>query len=533
MTLSTQIEPGSLRPRALSIRARSQTIVYVGIWTALLIIGSVLRFWHLGVKPGWQSDEPVYTSIAGNLLRHGTLNEHLQAGLGWVPFLWHPPFYFLLLSGWFHLFGIGIPQARVLSVVSSLVMFCVLFRLVWKLYDAKLALATVGLLLFDGWLIFAQRVSYIENTLILIIVVTVLLYQRALERPTFVRFVVAGLALGAGVIFKHTGIYLIVGLALHWVIVRKEHRKHALMFAVAGVVMAAYVVWMITAFDFGHHDWYLTQSLIQLERSFGFRAGPGTLTSPLKAIQLLSRQYYIFLPSLMLALASTVLMIVRSVQCVRHRSIEPLRANTLLFAWAAGGILSFALLSLRFSQYFVLILVPTYCFGYVELFTFLRAHRTSRDGSRSFTRRLHSVRRSSSPLSHSVSGRRISVFLGPAIVVTIVAFGLWSTYLRVFSRTDNVLLQVKEYAATHIPKHATVITTESIGDEIAQPWCVETRAAACEYAATYIIVYTTYLQGNPKNDPAFYSTLQGLQRFATFRGFKETASVWGIRPAAK
>jgi len=515
MAVETEQHPGApagleLPPAAAPFRrslagrlaADRWTIAFLGV----LAVGAVARFWDLGTRPGWQPDEPVYASIGRTLLLHGTLNDRIEAGLPWAPFLFHPPFYFLVLDGWFRVFGAGIPAARALSVVSSLVAFALVWALLRRLYDVRLATITTTLLVFDGWLLFVERVSYIENTLMVLVVLTLVLYRRALEHPTTARLVLAGASLGATAVFKQTGAYLLVVVLLH-AFIRRDRRAHLAIFGTAFLVIAAYVSYMGIAYDYGGHDWFVTDTLIQLRRTFGLRASGGTLTSPLKALHLLSRQYAVFLPSLLVAISAFVVMVVRVVQCVRRRSFAPVEHVGLLFAWSWGAVVTFAAISLRFPEYFVLVLVPLYCYLYVEAVLFVGKRREGAGSARSGL-----VRRG---------------WVAPAAVGLLVALGLGSATLRVYSRHDNALGAVAAYARAHIPHGATVITIESIGDEIPQPWCDEQRASACASSASYVITYTTFLQGNPPDDPAFYAKLRQLVRLATFRGFKETVTVWG------
>ncbi len=56
-------------------------------------------------------------------------------------------------------------------------------------------------LAFDGWLLFVQRVSYVENTLMAIIVAGFLLYERALRRPPARRFALAGAMFGFAAVY--------------------------------------------------------------------------------------------------------------------------------------------------------------------------------------------------------------------------------------------------------------------------------------------------------------------------------------------
>jgi 4-amino-4-deoxy-L-arabinose transferase-like glycosyltransferase len=465
---------------------------------ATLASVTLIRLWQVGGKPGWQSDEPVYTAVAANVARFGTLNEHIQYGLSWSPFLFHPPFYFLVLAGWFDLVGTGVPQARVLAVLMTLIMFALLCRLLWKLHGPRVALVTLTLVAFDGWLLYIQRVSYIENTLFVLIMTGLLMYQRALERRGWLSFLVAGMVIGCATVFKYTGVYLIVTVGIYWLIVRREHRLHLTLLGGWAFILALYAAIMTPLFHVGPNNWFISDNLLQLERVTGLRSSGGTLTSPLALGYLLAHQYAVFLPSLIVATASFVLVVRKVVQCARTRSVAPLERNTLLFSWTVAGIIVFGASRLRYQQYFALLLVPMYSFLWTEL--------------------LHTVARYSRP-------RRIAA----AVAAVVVLAGLGSFYLRVVSRNDNVLAQTRQYALTEIPQNDVVLTPEQIGDEVGQRWCTLYRAPACRYAATYIITYITFLQGNPPHDPFVSALLRESAKVKTFRGFKETVTVWRIR----
>jgi 4-amino-4-deoxy-L-arabinose transferase-like glycosyltransferase len=494
--------PGAEYPGPVSHRKVPNIRWELAAAGAVLVMAAALRLWEISGKPGWQSDEPVYTSIATNIATVGTLNEHLQYGLPWAPFLFHPPFYFLLLAGWFKLFGAGIPQARVLGAAMVMVMFTLLFRLLWKLHGLRIAVITLTFLAFDGWLLFIQRVSYIENVLFVFVVGALLLYQRALERPARLRFLIAGLAVGCAIVFKQTGSYVLPSVLLNWLIIRREHRNHLLLTGAALAVVAAYFGGMTVMFDVGANHWFLDDTLIQLERVLDIRSSGGTLTSPFALLDLLSHQYAVFLPSFLVAVAGFVLVVRRVVQCARTRSVMPLHGNTLLFSWTAAAIVVFGASELRYQQYFALLLIPLYCFLWTEL-------------------------------SHLVATRGVgrpqllqAAAVGAALVVMA---GLFTFYLRVASRSDDVLAQVRQYAMTKIPRSDVVVAPEQIGDELNQRWCSVYRAPVCKYSATYVITYITFLQGNPPDDPVLYALLKNSVRLVTFHGFKETVTVWRVR----
>jgi 4-amino-4-deoxy-L-arabinose transferase-like glycosyltransferase/putative flippase GtrA len=473
-----------------------------GAWSAglalagILAAAALLRLWDVGNKPGWQSDETVYTDIARTLATSGLLSEHTQYQASWAPFLFHPPFYFLLLAGWFKIVGAGVPQARALSAIASVVTLCLLARLIWKLHGQAVALVTAAFLAFDGWLLYVQRVSYIENVLLLIIVTGFLLYERALRCPSAPRFVLAGIVLGLAIVFKQTGFYVLPAVLLNWLIIRKEKRNHWFLLSGMGGVMCAYLGVMIPLFDPGKHDWFAADSMIQLERVLYLRVSRGTLSSPGEFVHLLMEQYVVFLPSFAVALAGVIVIVVKF---ARARSLLPAERNSLLFSWAVAGVVVFGASALRYDQYFELALIPLYCLLWTEACQFVRS-------------------------------RRHLMPAAAAAGLIVLAAGLGTFCFRVAGRSDNALYQVQQYALAHIPRGSVVITEEDIGDEIQQPWCSTTQASVCGASATYAITYASYLQSaTPPDDSAFQALMTDATSAATFQGFKETITVWRLR----
>jgi 4-amino-4-deoxy-L-arabinose transferase-like glycosyltransferase len=476
-------------------RQQRMTLLAGLAFVAALVIGTSLRLWHLGISPAWQWDEAVYYRVSINV-QHGLLSEHSTYGVAWEPFLYQPPFYFVLLSHWFDLVGASIYHARLLGVILTAAMQVVLFRLLWKLHGLYVALFAIIPIIFDGWLMYIERVSYIENALMLIIVVAFLLFQRAMERPSWHRFALAGVAIGFAASFKQTGAYVVLAVLLCWLITRREHRRHLLLVGVAAAAIAAYLIVMVKLYDVPGHDWFIGQSTTQIRRVLGLQYSGGTLTSPGGVLHLLEAQYRYFVPSVLVALAALVTVVRRVLQCYIARSWEPVRGNALLFSWFVTGIVVFGLSSLKFPQYFALILLPGYCFLWTEV---------SRWDWRPALRR------------------------GAVVAAALAGLGSFMLTVPVFS--VNTLAQVQQYAATQIPPGSVVVTEQSIGDLIQQPWCTVEAATPCSSVAQYAITWRTYLQSSFKQgDAAFRALMRNRVEIKTFKGAVGTATVWKLNP---
>lgn len=455
--------------------------------------GAAIRLWRLGTSPAWQWDEAVYLRVSVGV-QHGVLAEHPVYGAAWEPFLYQPPAYFLALARWFDLVGASIYHARLLGVGWTAGLQVILFRLVARIHGSRLALTVLPPVVFDGWLLYIERVSYIENALIVVVVSALLLYQRALDRPSWPRFAAAGLAAGAAASFKQTGVYVLLAVLLCWLIIRREHRGHLALLGAAAMVIAGYLTAMIRMYDVPGHPWFINQSLVQVRRVLGLQRSGGTLATAGQALHLLGAQYRFFVPSLLLAGAAFLIALRRTWQCYQARNWSPVQPNALLYAWLATGTVVFSASSLKFPQYFVLVLVPAYCYLWTEL---------ARWNWRSAAKR--------------------------AAAGAAVAAGTGSFLLTVPAFSANSLAEVQSYAARQLPGQAIVVTEQSIGDLIRQRWCTVEKSAACAGQATYAITWRTYLQTSfGQGDAAFHRLMKGAVRIRSFAGPVGTATVWRL-----
>jgi 4-amino-4-deoxy-L-arabinose transferase-like glycosyltransferase len=456
--------------------------------------GMGLRLWRLDTSPAWQWDEAVYWRVSVNV-QHGSLTEHGVYGLPWEPFLYQPPIFFKIQALWFDAVGSSIYHARLFGVGCTAVMQVLLFQLLIRLNGARIALFTMLPVIFDGWLLYIERISYIENALMILVVLGFLLYKRALDMPHWRRFLIAGMALGAAASFKQTGAYVVVAVLLCWLIIRREHRGHFVLLGAAIVVIAAYLGLMIYKYDAPGNAWFINQSLVQIRRVLGLQQSGGTLTTPGGALHLLTEQYKYFIPSLLLAGCAVVIALRRTWQCYRARSWEPAQPNALLYSWLVTGVVVFGTSSLKFPQYFVLILLPAYCYFWTEL-----AHWDLAPWWRKFW-----------PITAAIIGTL-------SFLLTIPVFNV------------NSLADVQSYAANDIPASAIVVTEQSIGDLINQRWCTVEKSTACVGDATYAITWQTYLQSSfDQGDASFLQMMKGATSVTSFSGAVGTATVWKLK----
>lgn len=464
-------------------------------FAAALAVGAALRLWSLASRPGWQFDENVYADVATNLLRHGTLNENITYHAPWTPDLFEPPYYLLLLARWFAVTGTSIYHARILGVVFALAALTVLWRLLLRLHGPSVALFATVPILLDGWLLYAQRVSYMENVLLFLVIAGLLLYQRAVDAPSWRRFALAGVVLGFAAAFKYTGVYALLAAPLCWQIRRGHRGGHLLLLGCAAVTLGGSILLQVRWFTLNGHNWWLSENSVQVNRVLGVRVSGGSLTSPSAVLHLLAAEYYVFIPSLLIAAAAVVIGLQRLYQCYRARSFERVADNALLWSWAATAVVVFGESAIKYPQYISLVLVPLYAYFWSEASRWKWRPRV------------------------------LGALAGCAVLL-----GFGSFYLRIVSYDDNVFAQVQQYAATSIPPNAVVLADETTGDTISQPYCREQLTKPCLGVATYAITWDTYLQTTATLGDQYYKRMmKNAVKVRSWTGFNGTITVWRLR----
>ena len=200
-------------------------------------------------------------------------------------------------------------------------------------------------IVFDGWLLYVQRVSYIENMLLTLITCGMLLYQRALDgrhAGSLARFALAGAVLGFAVVFKYTGVYVVVAVLLVWLIYRHDHLR-------------APDVAERRADRRGRvpdgRDQGVRRARPRLVGAGNDGSGPPRPRPPvLRRYPHVPRQgpapagrpsTRCSSRSFLVAMAAFTVGLRRLWRCYRARDWAPVRGNALLFAWMAAGVVIF------------------------------------------------------------------------------------------------------------------------------------------------------------------------------------------------
>jgi 4-amino-4-deoxy-L-arabinose transferase-like glycosyltransferase len=497
---------------------------YYWPWVAVVLaVATALRFIGLATRPAYDWDESNYLEIGRNVAEFGVVTAKTPFGQEPELYFYNPVFYFWLEGGWFKLFGSGILQARWLAAGAAVLMLLMLAGMLRSLLGTW-ALLAVSLLALDGWMIFTNRVGWIENVGFVFAVGGLWLYKVALDKPTWLRFGAAGLVLAWATVFKHQFGYFIVGVFFCWLIVREHHRKHVVMFGTMVLGAVAYVAAMLL----WNADDYRREMGGQLMRLLGKRASRGAVSSLSETITAFQNQYAIYFGMVVALGLAGALVAYRTAQIAwrlvaawrqsrqaeigseldswRQRwdyAFERVMPYALVYAWALGAFACFGpTMKVRLPHYIFLVIVPAYCYLAAELKQYVE--RGVWQG-----------------------GRRFAVAM---LAVVVMGSGLYATYQRMSRDDRNAFGEAAVWIKQNVPAGSLIITEEPIGNNTPDDvlYCKMDRAASCEKAgADYLVVYTT-LTFKPPDSPAIQRMTKTGQVLATFEDFKAKIVVYRI-----
>lgn len=206
-------------------------------FTALLIVCAVVRLIALNADPpsfldwstGVQTDEGFYTLDARNVALFGV----------WAPGNFHDrllsPILSVLQQGVFHIFGVGVVQARLISVVFGLATIAVFWQAMRTAYNEQTALAGAMLLGLAPPVVFFNRMALQETPTVFWLVAAFWMWIAATKNHDHsARWNSgAGVVLAAAIIFKALAALAIPAFAM--AIWRREQRR---VWLIVGFVIA-------------------------------------------------------------------------------------------------------------------------------------------------------------------------------------------------------------------------------------------------------------------------------------------------------
>lgn len=502
----------TVRHRAVGTgKLKPQRVKQERVIVGLLLVAAFLVRWYAALHTGLEVDEPIYHNAAAQLLQYGVPVIRPAYLHPLMPFLYHPPFFFYLLAGWFRLWSnTSYLTGRMFSVVTSCVMLLLLYLMLRRMAGRLAALIVLVFLTSDLWMIFTNQAIYIENSLMILVIATIWVYWRATtgvfasRKREMVQYALAGMLVGCVIVYKQIGGFIILVVLLNLLLQRKNWLLHILLFGATLLTIALYVLGMNAVFGSAYD--VATQD--QLLRTLGLKAAPGLNDNILTALQAFLSRYWMFFITFIALLSGFVVTTIRYLQAFfRRREI----AHPLLVSWALSGMLFSAAISLKSPHYLILWIVPLYILLALELRTFIQARHWF--------------------ISFPSTKVRLAPVLSLLIAFCLLfslgeAFGFQARFINI---PGDALEQSEIYINTTLPSTAVVLTENYIGVDLTPSFLdislVSTPQSIQLHHVTHMALYWTQTQPVP-------ASLGPVSRYCvpmrTFTGFKDTIEVCQI-----
>lgn len=185
-----------------------------------LIIGVFvfLAVQRLGTVPvPDKGNEAFMLQVPYEILHRGKIAVPLWRYLGGnIENAWHSyrPVYFLLLSGFYKVFGLGLAQGRAFNLITSVITLLMVYLIGRRMFDWRAGLAAVLLLISD--VLFFERSRMLRDDFAagMFALGAFYLYEMAEERKRGLLYFVAGLAAGAGLMCHLNTLYMVGAICL-------------------------------------------------------------------------------------------------------------------------------------------------------------------------------------------------------------------------------------------------------------------------------------------------------------------------------
>lgn len=215
-----------------------------------VVIGGfvVVAAQRLGVVPVPEGDEAFTLQVPYEMLQRGKLALPMLRYLGGnIENVWHSftPVYFLLLSGFFKLFGFGVAQGRAFNLMTAALTLLMVYLIGRKLFDWRAGLVAVVMLIGDQAFLERSRLLRSDYAAATFALLAYFLYETAERRKSTRLLAVSGLAAGAGVMCHTNVIYMVAAICL-LILLREGWRafrsKNLYVFGGSAFVVMAYEI---------------------------------------------------------------------------------------------------------------------------------------------------------------------------------------------------------------------------------------------------------------------------------------------------
>jgi 4-amino-4-deoxy-L-arabinose transferase-like glycosyltransferase len=223
----------------------------------LLVAGfAFIAAMRLGSVPVPETDEAYTLQVAYEVVNHGKIALPMYRYLGGnIENAWHSytPVYFVLLGGFFKLFGWGLAQGRAFNLITALFTLVMMYAIARKHFNWRAAIIAGFLLISD--VTFLERARMLRNdyTAAGFALLAFYLYEIGEAKGQAKWFIGAGLATGAGVMCHTNDLYIFGAILLlmlcreGWRLIKRQ--KLYLFIASALAVMAYEIIFSLVDRD--------------------------------------------------------------------------------------------------------------------------------------------------------------------------------------------------------------------------------------------------------------------------------------------
>jgi 4-amino-4-deoxy-L-arabinose transferase-like glycosyltransferase len=177
----------------------------------------------------------------------------LNAGLysRYVTNAFYPPLYDAATAVSFQAFGTSLFSARLISALFSVFSLGAVFELAYSMYNGKTALLSAVLLGIMPGYFWLSRLALLETILLFFVMAALLCFFRWLQNRQDKYLVLAGLAVGLGLLTKYQAIVAVAIMILSLLLLVRGQIKHAFSRFSLLVVAAVLVVtpWIVIAYQ--------------------------------------------------------------------------------------------------------------------------------------------------------------------------------------------------------------------------------------------------------------------------------------------
>ncbi|HKP13544.1 MAG TPA: glycosyltransferase family 39 protein [Blastocatellia bacterium] len=172
---------------------------------------------RLGAVPVPEGDEAFTLQVPYEMLNHGKLALPMLRYLGGnIENVWHSftPVAFVLMSGFFKLFGFGLEQGRAFNLLTAATTLLMIYLIGRRLFDWRAGLFAVLMMIGDQTFVERSRLLRNDYAAATFALLAFYLFEVARERRSKAFTVASGLAAGAGVMCHTNILYVIIAIGL-------------------------------------------------------------------------------------------------------------------------------------------------------------------------------------------------------------------------------------------------------------------------------------------------------------------------------